>query len=145
MWLHQACSHRVQVDVIGERPIMVGVGTVHGHRLVAIAKQSAPGAVTPVVAAGDGVLQPTHPSDQIGLRSFNEQVVVIAHKHLGMDPPTGHHAGLRQSGEEEPPVIIVMENRFAPVATRHQVVKCTGKLDPKTAWHGGSLESLGKF
>ena len=45
-----------------------------------------------------------------------------------MHSPAGHPAGFREGGEEKPTVIIVMENRFAPVATRHHVVKGTGKF-----------------
>ena len=63
--------------------------------------------------------------------------------HPGVHPPAGHPAGFRQGGEEKPAVIVVMENRFTPVASRHHVVKGTGKFDTKTPWHAGRVEERG--
>jgi hypothetical protein len=41
-----------------------------------------------------------------------------------MDLPSGLRAGMRESGEEKPAVVVVMENRFMPVATSHHA--CPG-------------------
>lgn len=45
----------------------------------------------------------------------------------GMHAPAGHRAGFREGGEEKP-AVVVMENRFTPVASRHHVVIGTGKF-----------------
>ena len=38
-------------------------------------------------------------------------------------------------GEEKSAVVVVMENRLTPVATRHHVVKGAGKFDAQAPWH----------
>jgi hypothetical protein len=55
--------------------------------------------------------------------------------------PTDHRRGRGPCGEKKPAVVFVMENRFSPVATRHQVLKRTGKLKTEASTHG---EKLGK-
>jgi hypothetical protein len=59
---------------------------------------------------------------------------------MSMYPPTGHRAGLGEGGEEKPAVIVVMEDRLAPVAPRHHLVKGTGKFNAQTPWHARSAE-----
>ncbi len=53
------------MDAVGERRVMMGVSPIDGHRLVAIAEQSPPCAVEPVVRAGEGVLQPLIPATRL--------------------------------------------------------------------------------
>ncbi len=51
-------------------------------------------------------------------------------------------------GEEKSAVVIVMENRLTPVATRHHVVKGAGKFDAQAPWHAkrvGKRAILSRF
>ena len=133
------------MDVIGQRPVVEGVRTLHQHRLVTVAKQAAPCLVPDVVASGDGVLQPAHASHQIGLGRLYKEVVVVSHQHPGVHPPAGHRASLRQGGEEKPAVVVVVvvENRLPPVAARHHVVIGTGEFNTETPWHERSVRERG--
>jgi hypothetical protein len=56
-----------------------------------------------------------------------------------MHLPASHRTGFGESGEKKPPVVVIMENRFSPVAARYHVVKGTGELKSKAAWHAGKL------
>src|SRR5256885_16167024 len=47
-----------------------------------------------------GALQPGHPRDEIWLRSFENQMVMIAHQAVGMNLPSGFYTGFRQGLDE---------------------------------------------
>jgi hypothetical protein len=52
--------------------------------------------VAPVESLGVRPLQPFHARHQIGFRGFHQQMIVIAHQHLGVEAPTGLAAGLAE-------------------------------------------------
>src|SRR4026209_1667715 len=90
----------------------------------------------PIKAPGVSAQQPFHPGDQIGLGRFGHQVKMIAHQTIGMDLPAGFLARLAQCFEEAVAVLIIAKDRFSPVATIHQVVDGTWKLNSQWSWHG---------
>ena len=49
-------------------------------------------------------------------------MVMIAHQHTGMDPPPCARAGLAEGFQKAPPVLIVLENRLAPVSAVENVI-----------------------
>ena len=51
---------------------------------------------------------------------------MVGHKTIGMRLPTGSLARLRQRVQEAPPVLVVVENPFAPVTPVHEVVDGPG-------------------
>src|SRR5260370_39698703 len=78
--------------------------------------------VPPVEPAGIGAQKPFHSHDQVGLRSFDNQMKMISHQTPGVDLPVGFCAGLAQRLEEPLPIQIVVENGFASIAAIHDVV-----------------------
>ncbi len=92
--------------------------------------------VADVVAAGEGVLEPGHACDEVGLGGFDEEVIVVAHERPCMDVPAGHLAGLGEGVEEEAAVVVVKEDGLPAVATGHDVVVGAGGLDADAAGHG---------
>ena len=47
----------------------------------------------PVEAIGECSLEPLHASDQIPVRSFDREMIVVAHDDEGMEEPVGFLAG----------------------------------------------------
>jgi hypothetical protein len=58
-----------------------------------------------------------------------------------MDAPAGHFAGLGHGFEEEPPVVIVAKDEFAPVSPRHHVIERAGVLDSNAPRHRALLSA----
>jgi hypothetical protein len=73
--------------------------------------------------------QPFHPADQIRLRSFQQQVEMVAHQHPGMHPPAVAFAGFAQTSEKSEVVCVGFENPFAAVTACHDVVNRARILD----------------
>lgn len=121
------------MDVVHQRLVMVTVLAFHHDGLVTVAKQAAPLVVAHIVSTGQGVLQPGHARDEVGLRRLNEKVIMITHQHPGMDPPARHLTSLAERVKEKAPVIVVMEDGFPAVAPGHHMIIGTGILDAKAA------------
>jgi hypothetical protein len=64
------------------------VTALHWNRLVAPTKQVPPKLVPTVETLGPGTLKPAHSLHQVGFRSFEGQVIVIAHQDPGIERPT---------------------------------------------------------
>ena len=60
---------------------------------------------------------------------------MVGHQDLDMNLPAGAGTALGEEFEEGPPIGVVLEDRFATIATVEQVVDGTGILEPKLAWH----------
>jgi len=88
-----------------------------------------------IEATGVGVLQPLHASREVRFRGLECHMVVVAHEHPCVDPPARHRACLAEGLEEEAPVIVISKNRFASIASRHDVVERSWKLYADAAGH----------
>src|SRR5438046_5634948 len=86
-----------------------------------------------------GVLQPLHAPHQVRFRRLKQEVIMVAHQHPSVNAPASHDARLAQRFEEQLPVLIAPENRFAPIPPRHDVIEGTGILNANAAWHTASL------
>src|SRR5438874_253477 len=86
-----------------------------------------------------GALEPAHPRDQIGLRRFYQQVIVIAHQHKGMHPPTRPRAGLPESQKETLPIHVIAKDRLPSISPLQQMIDCPGKFQPSFPRHAFSL------
>ena len=63
---------------------------------------------------------------------------MIAQQHPAVDTPARHRAGLAQGLEKKTPVRLIVEDGFAAIAARHDVVKGSGILDADAARHAFS-------
>ena len=82
-----------------------------------------------------GPLKPFHSRHQIRLGRFDQQVIVIAHHHVGMHPPPGFLTNLPQRLQPEFAILVVSINRLAVVPPR------TPPAVPKEAWITYSIEA----
>ena len=73
----------------------------------------------------------------------HRQMKVIRHEAIRVDLPAGLGADLRQGFHKAPPVRVVVEDRFPPVALIHDVVNGPGILNCQLARHT-SMASLPK-
>ena len=96
----------------------------------------------PVEAIGEGRLEPLHASDQIRVRSFDREMIVVAHDDEGMEEPVGFLAGLEQAGLKRGARFLVVKNLGAVVAAIQDVIARTGKFEPQLSRHLGKLASI---
>jgi hypothetical protein len=83
-----------------------------------------------------GILKPPHARREIRLRSFEEQMVVITHQRIRMNPKTRPLANLSQRSQKSLPVFVIENNIPSPIAPRHYMIKGTSILDSNLSWHG---------
>ncbi|MFN8188465.1 MAG: hypothetical protein U0R69_15450 [Gaiellales bacterium] len=76
-----------------------------------------------------------HPASQVGPRSLDEEVVVIAHQTVGMHAPGEALTDRRENGEEPLTIPGIQEDRLARVPAGDDVVQRTWKLDSKRPHH----------
>jgi len=84
--LHYVGSHRVQVDVIQERPKTIL--RLHQNRFVTSSEDMPPEPIAGVDPVRKGILQASHSARKVPFWSLNQQVVMIAHQHVCMQPET---------------------------------------------------------
>lgn len=66
------------------------------------------------------------------LGSFEQQVEMVSHEHLGMHPPAVTATHLPETEHERLPVIVGFKNGLAAVATRHHA--CPGVPCGEDGW-----------
>ena len=97
-----------------------------------------------IEAFGVNPQQPLHADHQVGLRSFDHQVEVIAHQAKGMHLPLRLLTRLLQSGQKALAVQIVLENILPAVATVDHVVNRSRILHAQFAGHPATLPRTAK-
>ena len=77
------------------------------------------------------------PPGQIGLRSFQEKMVVVAHQREGMNPKPASLAGLRlrQGADKGGPVRVVPHDPLSTISARHHVIEGSWKFHPHRSRH----------
>lgn len=133
------------MDVIAQRGEVTALGGIYDDGLVAALEEMPVDVVAAVEAHSAGGLEPAHPGDEVGLRSFDEEMVVIAHEHKGMHQPARAPAPFTQSLEEPLAIPVVAENRFAAVATIQHMIECSGGFDTGFARHATGLPQAALF
>jgi hypothetical protein len=82
-----------------------------------------------------GILKPPHARREIRLRSFQEQMVVITHQRIRMNPKPRPLANLSQRSQKGLPVFVIENNIPSPIASRHYMIKRPSILDSNLSWH----------
>jgi hypothetical protein len=83
-------------------------------------------AVPFVEGAGVLAVQVAHAVGEVRQRSLDEEVVVVAEQAAGMEAPAIVALDPSQNLEEDPPVVVVLEDRSVVVALRPDVVVGAG-------------------
>ena len=91
--------------------------------------------VPTVEAAGVSAQKPFHARHQIGLGRLDDQVKVIHHHAICMHLPTRLEAGLAERFQESLAIGVILEDRFAPIPSIHDVIHRAGILDSHLARH----------
>src|SRR2546421_6277524 len=93
-----------------------------------------------VEPAGIGAEEPFHASDQIGLGSFHHQMKMVVHQAISQHLPVSLFTTFPERLQKAQPVLVIMENGFAPVAPAHHVVNRSGIFHSEFPGHAGRLE-----
>jgi hypothetical protein len=99
--------------------------------------------VAPSVALVEGAcvaaVEVAHTVREVGLRRFNDQVVVVAHQAADMDPPLVALHDAVEDVEEDDAVEVVQHDRRVVVAARADVVEGAGGEVTARARHSPTL------
>jgi hypothetical protein len=83
-------------------------------------------------------LKPPHARREIRLRRFQEQMVVITHQRIRMNPKTRPLANLSQRSQKGFPVFVIENNIPFAITPRQQMIKRPSILDSNLSWHDTS-------
>jgi hypothetical protein len=103
----KSCADGVEVDVITDGAQVAVAAAFHQLGLVAAAEHMPRELVAAVEANSVGALQPGHAGDQVGVCSFQDQMIVIAHEAKRMHLPVRFLARFGQSLDEVIPINVV--------------------------------------
>ena len=115
---------RVVEDVV-DRVVVLLLRLDH-PRPEPLAEDMVPAAVPLVEGAGVLAVQVAHAVGEVRQRSLDEEVVVVAEQAAGMEAPAIVALDPSQNLEEDPPVVVVLEDRSVVVALRPDVVVGAG-------------------
>lgn len=85
--------------------------------------------VSTIEALDIHTVQLAHPPRQVGLRRFNEQMVVVAHLAPRVAHPIKTRANVAKYIQPDLSVGVRQIDVFAPIPPRGDVVEATGKLE----------------
>jgi hypothetical protein len=94
-----------------------------------------PKLISNVEAASVSILEPAHPCYQIGLRSAQHQMIVIAHQNPRINKPSGLFASFTKGLNEHPAILVASDNTLSAVTSRHHMVDRALKLDSDLSRH----------
>ena len=114
------------------------------HRLVLIAvtEKMAPELVSGIEAVRPGVLKPTHSLHHVRFRGLEEQMVVLAHEHPGIEVPPASLYNFLQGTFEALAIEVVMHDVLPAVATGHGMRDGAGILDALLSRHFQRAEGM---
>ncbi len=92
------------------------VGRFHWRGLVSPLEQVAKHMMASIASLCVGALRPFHSGHQPGLRRFHQQMIMIAHEHMRVNPPAGFLANLSQPLQKPPPILVVLVDGLALIA-----------------------------
>ena len=115
---------RVVEDVV-DRVVVLLLRLDH-PRPEPLAEDVVPAAVPLVEGAGVLAVQVAHAVGEVRQRGLDEEVVVVAEQAAGVEAPAIVALDPSQNLEEDPPVVVVLEDRIVVVALRPDVVVGAG-------------------
>ena len=125
----QPGAHRIEMHKVAGRAQVAAAAALHQLRSVPPAEPMAEEFVPVIEPNGVRVLQPSHAGDQIGVRRFQHQMIMVAHQTIRVNPPVRFLAGFRQRLEEILPIHIIQKYILPPVPPAHDMIHRPGILD----------------
>src|SRR5512133_3811920 len=86
-------------------------------------------------------IQSLHTAGQVRVRRLNEQMEMVSHEAIGMDPPAVAAHDSIADLEEPPPIVVILVDRLSPVPASGDVIDAPGNLDPGSSWHRTSVRA----
>jgi hypothetical protein len=77
----------------------------------------------------------SHPFGQIRFRGSDHEVIMIPHQAVSMAAPAIPRNNFTQDIQESGPILIVLKDRFLPIASGSQMIECAGILDAQRPSH----------
>ena len=77
----------------------------------------------------------SHQPGQVRAAGMQDQMIMVAHQAIGQCTGIEAVKGCSNHVQKCPPVLVVVEDRLAPVAPRGNVVNRSGKFDAQGAGH----------
>ncbi len=139
---HQPRTHRVEMDLVAQHREVAALLRIHDDRFIPPLKKVPAEPMPRVEAHRPRHLEPAHPRDQVCLRRLQQEMVVVRHQYIGMNPPAGPRARLSESLQKTAPILVIPENRFAPVPTIQNVINGTFKFNARFASHETDICTL---
>jgi hypothetical protein len=121
------------MNIFEYRPI--SISRLHHDRFVSSTKKMPPQPMPRIDPPRVGILKPPHTRREIRLRSFQEQMVVITHQRIRMNPEPRPLANLSQRSQKGLPVFVIENNITSPITPRHYMIKGPSILDSNLSWH----------
>jgi hypothetical protein len=85
----------------------------------------------------------TYAGNEIGLGRFGHEMKMISHETQGVELPASLLTSFAESPEETAPILVIFEDRFAVVATTHEMIDGAGELHAQRARHSGAEKISG--
>ena len=73
--------------------------------------------------------QPFHSRYQICLRGFNDQMKMVAHQAVRLHLPLGLDTSLSERAKKSLPILVILKNVLALVASIEHMIYCAGIFD----------------
>jgi hypothetical protein len=93
----------------------------------------------PVVSLRIAAIQLAHAEGESGLRSFEEEMIVIVHQAVGMAAPPIAIDHIREEREKLRAVSIIADDVLAGIAPTGDMIDGSGKLDAERTCHGARV------
>lgn len=91
--------------------------------------------MSPVIRLRVESIELPHPARQIGLRRFDQEMIVIVHQTIRMTQPAEPIHHMRDDGQETAPVGVVDNDRLPGIAATGNVIDRTLKLEAERTRH----------
>jgi hypothetical protein len=72
---------------------------------------------------------------QVRLQRIQQQMVMVAHQHIGMDPAAGAFARLTPCAQKQLPVTVVVKNRLPQIPAVDHLINGSGKWNASFSRH----------
>src|SRR5437764_13046841 len=81
-------------------------------------------------------IEPVNGPGKVRFGDFDQQMVVIGHQHVGVQPHSKHAHHLFQQLQEMAPVLVIAENIATLIAARREVIPTSNPLNSQRSGHG---------
>ena len=130
------------MDVVANGAQVAIAAAIDDQRFVTAAEKMSKIFVAPIEARCVRPEEPLHAGDEIGARCLDHEMKVVAHQTVSVDLPGGFLAGFAEGFEEQPAVVVIVEDVFAAVAAVHNVVDRALVLHAEFSGHGNDVTGL---